>query len=139
MRAVAVIPTLNACELLSAAVASLEAQTVPVEVVVVDNASSDGSREMLAARYPHVIVVPNAENLGFGRAVNRGAVEARDAEVLILVKTTQQRFANLRERLVALHPYELPELIAVEIADGLPAYLDWIAAESAAGSGSLSN
>jgi GT2 family glycosyltransferase len=85
MRAVAVIPTLNACELLSAAVASLEAQTVPVGVVVVDNASSDGSREMLAARYPHVIVVRNAENLGFGRAVNRGAAEATDADALILV------------------------------------------------------
>lgn len=68
----------------------------------------------------------------------QGKVECA-GEVLILVKTTQQRFAKLRERLVALHPYELPELIAVEIADGLPAYLDWIAAESAAGSGSLSN
>jgi periplasmic divalent cation tolerance protein len=41
----------------------------------------------------------------------------RAREVLILVKTTQELFANLRERLVALHPYELPELIAVEIAD----------------------
>lgn len=68
----------------------------------------------------------------------QGKVE-RAGEVLILVKTTRQRFANLRERLLALHPYELPELIAVEIADGLPAYLDWIAAESTAGSGSLSN
>lgn len=68
----------------------------------------------------------------------QGKIE-RAGEVLILVKTTRQGFANLRDRLVALHPYELPELIAVEIADGLPAYLDWIAAESAAGSGSLSN
>ena len=32
----------------------------------------------------------------------------------------------LRTRLVTLHPYELPELLAVESADGLPAYLDWV-------------
>jgi periplasmic divalent cation tolerance protein len=68
----------------------------------------------------------------------KGQVETSD-EVLMLIKTSAQRLPDLRERLLALHPYELPELIAVEIADGLPAYLDWIAAESAVGSGSLSN
>ena len=76
MRAVVVIPTLNACGLLAEAVASIEAQTVPVETIVVDNASSDGTLEMLAARFPQVAVVRNTENLGFGRAVNRGAAEA---------------------------------------------------------------
>ena len=60
MRAVVVIPTLNACELLAEAVASIEAQTVPVEIVVVDNASSDGTLEMLAARFPQVTVVRNS-------------------------------------------------------------------------------
>jgi periplasmic divalent cation tolerance protein len=51
-----------------------------------------------------------------------------DAEVLLLIKTTRARLPALRERLPALHPYELPELIAVEVAGGLPAYLDWVAA-----------
>ena len=84
MRAVVVIPTLNACGLLAEAVASVEAQTVPVEIVVVDNASSDGTLEMLAARFPRVTVVRNTENLGFGRAVNRGAAR-RTADVIVLV------------------------------------------------------
>jgi periplasmic divalent cation tolerance protein len=53
-----------------------------------------------------------------------------DAEVLLIIKTTRERFDALRERLVELHPYELPELMAVEIAEGLPAYLDWLALET---------
>jgi N-acetylglucosaminyl-diphospho-decaprenol L-rhamnosyltransferase len=85
MRAVVVIPTLDACALLAEALASLEAQSVPFDVVVVDNASSDGTLEMLAARFPGVTVVRNEENLGFGRAVNRGAAAAGDADVIILV------------------------------------------------------
>lgn|SRR5512141_133711 len=54
----------------------------------------------------------------------------RDRECLLLIKTTIERFDALRERIVALHPYELPEVIAVDIARGLPAYLDWIASET---------
>ena len=54
----------------------------------------------------------------------------RDSECLLLIKTTIERFDALRERIVALHPYELPEVIAVDIARGLPAYLDWIASET---------
>lgn len=57
----------------------------------------------------------------------QGAVHD-DAEVLLLIKTTRGRLPALRERLPALHPYELPELIAVEVTGGLPAYLDWVAA-----------
>ena len=57
----------------------------------------------------------------------KGAVH-RDTEVLLLIKTTRERFDALRERIVFLHPYELPEVIAVDIALGSPPYLDWIAA-----------
>jgi len=54
----------------------------------------------------------------------------RDDEVLLLIKTTSERFDALREHIAALHPHELPEIVAVEIARGLPAYLDWIARET---------
>jgi periplasmic divalent cation tolerance protein len=51
-----------------------------------------------------------------------------DSEELLLIKTTETRFAALKQRLLALHPYELPELIAVPVAQGHPAYLDWVRA-----------
>jgi periplasmic divalent cation tolerance protein len=59
----------------------------------------------------------------------QGAVESAD-EVLLIAKTTATRFAALRDRLAALHPYELPEVIAVDVAAGLPAYLEWVATGS---------
>lgn len=49
-----------------------------------------------------------------------------DGEVLLLIKTTQAAFAPLRERLLALHPYDVPELIAVPVERGHDAYLDWL-------------
>lgn len=51
-----------------------------------------------------------------------------DAEELLLIKTTATRFEALKERVLALHPYELPELIAVSVERGHAAYLDWIRA-----------
>lgn len=59
----------------------------------------------------------------------RGKV-CRDNEQLLLIKTTRERFDALREHIVALHPYELPEVIAVDIALGHAAYLAWIEAET---------
>ncbi|MGG6462047.1 divalent-cation tolerance protein CutA [Solilutibacter silvestris] len=56
----------------------------------------------------------------------------RDDEILLVIKTGVDRLDALRERLATLHPYELPELIAVEATGGLPAYLDWIATETRA-------
>jgi periplasmic divalent cation tolerance protein len=54
------------------------------------------------------------------------------SEVMLVIKTVEARFEALRERLVALHPYELPEVIAVKVAAGLAPYLRWIEAETAA-------
>lgn len=53
------------------------------------------------------------------------------AEVPVLIKTTAGRYAELESALRALHPHELPEIIAVPVLRGLPAYLDWVAAETA--------
>ena len=59
----------------------------------------------------------------------QGQVEATD-EALLLIKTTRDRFDALSVRLNVLHPYELPEVLAVEAAAGLPAYLNWVAAQT---------
>lgn len=52
----------------------------------------------------------------------------RDAELVLLIKTTAARFDSLQQRLVELHPYDVPEVIATPISHGLPAYLDWVSA-----------
>jgi periplasmic divalent cation tolerance protein len=51
-----------------------------------------------------------------------------DDEFLLLIKTTGERFDAVRERIVELHPHELPEVIAVDIAQGHTPYLQWIGA-----------
>lgn len=51
-----------------------------------------------------------------------------EAEVLLIFKTTAFRFAALRARLLELHPFEVPEVVAVEAAGGHDAYLRWVAA-----------
>lgn len=50
----------------------------------------------------------------------------RDTESLLIIKTTRHRYAELEEALRDRHSYELPELLAVPVQAGLPAYLDWI-------------
>jgi periplasmic divalent cation tolerance protein len=47
-------------------------------------------------------------------------------EVLMIVKTTAACLAAARERLVALHPYDVPEAVALPIVDGHDAYLQWV-------------
>lgn len=53
----------------------------------------------------------------------------RESECLLLIKTVRANFDALKARLLALHPYELPELIAVELAAGHAGYLDWVVSE----------
>ena len=65
------------------------------------------------------------------RSVYRWKGEVQhDEEHPVLVKTTTERYAELEAGIRALHPYELPEIIAVPIERGLPGYLDWVAVET---------
>ena len=55
----------------------------------------------------------------------KGKIE-QAGEQLLVIKAATARFPAIRDRLRVLHPYELPEIIAVPIADGLPEYLAWL-------------
>jgi periplasmic divalent cation tolerance protein len=57
----------------------------------------------------------------------QGKIE-KNSELLCLCKTTRGGFERLRARVVELHPYDLPEVVALPIADGHAPYLDWIRA-----------
>ncbi len=61
-----------------------------------------------------------------------GAVEQAD-ETLLLIKTSTARYAALERTLKAHHPYDVPEILAVDASAGLPAYLRWLADETATG------
>jgi len=50
----------------------------------------------------------------------------RSSEVLAILKTTRNKFSLLESVFKELHPYEVPELTATPISNGLPAYLAWI-------------
>ncbi len=100
MRATVVIPTYNARSLLSEALEHLAAQTVPHDVVVVDNASTDGTAAAIRERFPRVRLVALDANLGFGRAVNRG-VDTVDTDVVVLVNNDVLCPPDFLERLLA--------------------------------------
>jgi periplasmic divalent cation tolerance protein len=53
-----------------------------------------------------------------------------EAEALLLLKTTRDRFEALRARVLALHPYQVPEVIALPVEAGSAPYLAWIAGET---------
>ena len=59
----------------------------------------------------------------------QGAVE-QASEVPVVIKTTARQYPELEAALLARHPYELPEIVAVPLARGLPSYLAWVSAET---------
>jgi periplasmic divalent cation tolerance protein len=59
----------------------------------------------------------------------QGKIE-RAGEVPMLIKTTRAAYAQLEETLRTLHPYDVPEIVALPVTAGLPAYLDWVAQET---------
>jgi periplasmic divalent cation tolerance protein len=60
----------------------------------------------------------------------KGAVEQED-EAVVVLKTTAARWPALAAALPELHPYEVPELVAVPVVGGHPAYLQWVSDETA--------
>lgn len=59
----------------------------------------------------------------------KGVVESSD-ELLLIIKSSTDRYTDIENLIRELHPYELPEVIAVPIDTGLAGFLSWIGAES---------
>ena len=59
----------------------------------------------------------------------QGSIESAD-EVPVLIKTRESLYAQVEQTIRELHPYDLPEVVALPIAAGLGAYLDWIGGET---------
>lgn len=65
------------------------------------------------------------------RSIYRWQGSVEDAvESLMVIKTGETRFAALQGWLVEHHPYDVPEVIALPVEEGLPAYLEWVARET---------
>ena len=65
------------------------------------------------------------------RSIYRWEGEVQDdVEALLVIKTTEARLEALVERVNALHSYDLPEVLALPVAGGSPAYLAWVAEEA---------
>ncbi len=83
-----IIPSFNTKELLTRCLAtidqSLEKSAITYEVIVVDNASDDGTREILEKKRQHCVPILNKANLGYGKANNLGIHEARGTYILLL-------------------------------------------------------
>lgn len=79
-----IVPTHQGRHHLERLLPSLREQTLPHDVIVVDNASTDGTAEFLQQHWPRVDVISFPENRGFGKAVNAGVAAANSATVILL-------------------------------------------------------
>ena len=98
----------NGGGLLRRAVESVErfAPSLPFEIVVVDNASTDGSRDWLRSLGPRVRLVENEENLGFSKANNQGIRASRAPFVFLLNTDAEVRPGAIDQLLETLRSDE---------------------------------
>jgi N-acetylglucosaminyl-diphospho-decaprenol L-rhamnosyltransferase len=114
-----VIVSFNTREDLLRCLGSLrEHARVPHEVIVVDNASEDGSAEAVRARHPEVAVIENGRNLGFSAANNRGLAKARAPFVLLLNSDAELRSGALEALVTRLEDHPEEALVGPRTRDG---------------------
>ena len=99
-------------------------------VVVLMTAPDARTAENLSEQLLEERLIACANVLPGVRSVYRweGALQ-RDDEVLVLLKTTPESVAELSERIAALHPYDVPEVLALPVSSGLAAYTQWVGTE----------
>lgn len=96
-------------------------------LLVLCTCPADGTAERLAEA---LVTSGNAACVSIGpqqRSIYRwlDELEASD-EVLLMIKTTEPAYPSLESEIEAMHPYDVPEIIAVPVTRGLPGYLEWV-------------
>lgn len=86
-----IIPNYNGIKYIEGCIDSLLAQTIAdrMEIIVVDNASEDGSDSLVEEKYPQIRLIRLSENFGFSRAVNEGITVSRSPYVLLVNDDTK--------------------------------------------------
>lgn len=106
--------------------------TTTVQVLLVTTNCPDGeTAARMAAALVEARLAACANVLAPCASIYRwqGKVEMA-TETPLLLKTSADRYPALAAKIQALHPYEVPEIIALPLTTGLPAYLDWVVAET---------
>ena len=100
-------------------------------LLVITNCPDQRSADAIAAALVDLRLAACVNILAPCRSVYRwqGKTEAA-TEVPLLIKTSSERYEALEAEIRARHPYELPEIVALPIDRGLPAYLQWVADET---------
>lgn len=108
-----VIVSYNTIDLLQACLVSLQKQTAELKIIVVDNASTDGSAAMLRERFPEVTLIANDTNRGFAAGNNQGFTSATGEYILMLNGDTEIPDRDGLERLaIHLHQHQQIGVIA---------------------------
>lgn len=108
VKSTVVIPNYNGISYIKNCLDSLQAEREQTDfrVIVVDNHSTDGSKEIVAGEYPYVKLIAFDENTGFCKAVNAG-IEAADTEYVILLNndtTVEKGFVSALEKVMEDYP-----------------------------------
>jgi GT2 family glycosyltransferase len=115
-RAAVVIVSYNTCRLLEDCLHSVVAES-PIEVVVVDNASLDGSADMVATRFPRVQLLRNQYNVGYGRAAHQGIQSCATPFVLLLNADTRLQPGALDTLTTHLEEHPSVALVGPRLVD----------------------
>ncbi len=109
----------------------METLQTPQILLVLTNLPDEASARRLADVLVAERLAACVNLLAPCRSVYRwqGALASAE-EIPLLIKTTTARYAALETAIRTQHPYELPEIIAVPVAHGLPDYLAWVATET---------
>jgi GT2 family glycosyltransferase len=131
-----VIPTWRARDLLERCLSALRADPSSKRVIVVDNASADGTSELVRDRFPEVTLVELADNVGFGRAVNAGARIGQGETIVLInndvlvtpgfvdaiVAPLAARAVGMVAGLTTIPDTELVDAFGIELDRGLVSY-----------------
>ncbi len=103
-------------------------QTNPMETIVVlitapskEEAEKIGSHLVETKRAACANILPNIHSIFFWEGKR-----CQEQEALLVLKTRKTLFKPLCEAVVKIHSYAVPEIIAIDVVDGAPAYLQWV-------------